>query len=215
MSDWNRKTFRPGQAGNYDELNQQAEAEQESKTRGDEGRGEAAAGGRPAPVPGDELYDAITYGQGVAAEKERRADIVERRDEGFSLVAMAAAAGLVRGDAQDQAQSRDGLMAGVTEQTRASAMEAEPGEQRMSYQALRAERAEAQAQGSQPVPATQGQWGEAQDGATKAASDPQARAEAASGSYDGLMAGVSDKTIAAARSDWQQNKLSNNNTLGL
>jgi hypothetical protein len=64
VSDWNRATFRTGQAADYGILNEgepQEEA-QRGRTEGDQegdGRGDAILDRSPKPTPGDELYDTI------------------------------------------------------------------------------------------------------------------------------------------------------------
>lgn len=121
MSDiWNRATFRPGQAANYDQLTSQEEqASEGGRARGDDGRGEAGMGGAPRPVPGDDLYAALVFAREQAAEKDHRAAIVAARDDGFSLLAWAAAARLAAGHEQPEQSNEHG-----------------------SFQSLRAEQAE-------------------------------------------------------------------------
>jgi hypothetical protein len=209
MSDiWNRATFRPGQAANYDELTSQEEqASEGGRARGDDGRGEAGMGGAPRPVPGDDLYAALVFAREKAAEKDHRAAIVAARDDGFSLLAWAAAARLAAGHEQP-----------------------EQGNEHGSFQSLRAEQAEIPVH-SESLANEPGEWRAAADEVTRSGPAYQGQAPVASKdptlrdgptrpasreAPDGLLRDfVSAETLAEVQGEWTQRAQQRDRSAGL
>jgi len=156
MALWNRTSFRPGQAGDYDALNvtepeSPVQRERAGSGEQDDGRGDAILDGAPKPVPGDELYDTLHQERSEQIDRATYA----RQDDGHAnttATEFAAMIALTSRPSRQESDQAPEIQASLGQEQAHQPQEPEQQDGRGSPYAMRAEQA---ATDIEPQPAPQ------------------------------------------------------------